>query len=294
MNLGDEAPPGLFDAELVTKRLVRAACQRPALFLMEQAADDLAARLLPILRQFSIVADLSSPSVHFSAVLAGMPGLVRLVRVAPHMALAGDGPWLTVAGSAGVQPLARASYDLITSAMALHAVNDLPGALVQARQALKPDGLFVACLPGGQTLNELRTCLAQAESEIMGGLSPRVFPFVEIRDLGSLLQRAGFALPVVDSEVLTVRYPSMFELMRDLRAMGATNSLSERQRRPTPTRLFTRAAELYRERFSNTDGRVRATFEILWALGWSPHESQQKPLKPGSAKRRLADALGSV
>ncbi|MFN3502303.1 MAG: SAM-dependent methyltransferase, partial [Allorhizobium sp.] len=169
--------------------------------------------------------------------------------------------------------------------------NDTPGMLIQMRRALKPDGLLLAAIPGSGTLSELREVLLAAETEIYGGASPRVIPFADIRDIGSLLQRAGFALPVIDEESFTVRYDHIFALMRDLKAMGMANPLLGRSRRPVSRRFFLRAAELYAERFSDPDGRIRATFSIVFVSGWAPHESQQKPLKPGSAKMRLADAL---
>jgi SAM-dependent methyltransferase len=190
--------------------------------------------------------------------------------------------------------LPEEAFDLITSGLALQHANDLPGALIQLRRALRPDGLFIGCLAGGATLTELRQSLAEAESEITGGVSPRVFPFADVRDMGSLLQRAGFALPVTDSETITVRYSNSFSLIADLRSMGATNVLTERSRRFTSRKLFLKAADVYQRRFSDPDGKIRATFEIIWLTGWAPHESQQKPLKPGSAKQRLADALGVV
>jgi hypothetical protein len=164
---------------------------------------------------------------------------------------------------------------------------------VQVRRALKPDGLFLAALAGGDTLTELRQSFAAAESEIEGGISPRVAPFADLRDLGGLLQRAGFALPVIDSERITVRYDTVFALMHDLRRMGATNALTERRRTPLRRKTLLRMAEIYAERFADADRRLRATFEIIWLSGWAPHESQQQPLKPGSAKARLADALGA-
>ena len=188
-------------------------------------------------------------------------------------------------------PFAPAGFDLIVSGLSLQWVNDLPGALVQIRRALAPDGLFLAAVIGGQSLTELRTALTAAEAELTGGASPRVAPFADIRDLGQLLQRAGFALPVTDVEPIVVRYASMLALMQDLRAMGATNALSERSRVPLRRAVLMRAAEIYDDRFSDADGRVRATFDIVWLSGWAPHESQQKPLAPGSARMRLADAL---
>jgi SAM-dependent methyltransferase len=190
-------------------------------------------------------------------------------------------------------PFASGSLDLVVSALALQFINDLPGTLVQIRRALRPDGLFMAALIGGDSLAELREAFAQAESEIEGGASPRVAPFADVRELGGLLQRAGFALPVVDSDRLTVRYKTVLDLMRDLRRMGATNVLAERRRTSLKRTTLFRLAEIYAERFADVDGRLRATFEIAWLSGWAPHESQQKPLKPGSASQRLADALGT-
>ena len=171
-------------------------------------------------------------------------------------------------------------------------MNDLPGILAQARRALRPDGLFLGCLFGGDTLRELRIAFGEAEAELEGGISPRVAPFADVRALGALLQRAGFALPVTDLDSATVRYPHALALMVDLRAMGLTNPLAERRRTPLRRATLGRAAALYAERFADRDGRVRATFDIVWLSGWAPHESQQKPLRPGAAKTRLADALG--
>ncbi len=191
-------------------------------------------------------------------------------------------------------PLEPESLDLVISLLALHETNDAPGALIQMKRALKPDGLMLAVMPGGETLKELRFALTQAETEIYGGASPRVLPFADVRAAGALLQRTGFALPVTDVETLTVRYDTMFALMADLRGMGAQNALNARSRRPVSRRFFQRAAEIYAENFSDADGRVRATFQFVSLSGWAPHESQQKPLKPGSAKASLADFLGKV
>jgi SAM-dependent methyltransferase len=188
-------------------------------------------------------------------------------------------------------PLAPESVNLVLSPLSLHVVNDTPGTFVRIRRALKPDGLFMAAIPGAGTLAELRDVLLAAEAELTGGASPRVIPFADVRDIGSLLQRAGFTLPVVDAESYTVRYDSLFPLMRDLRAMGMTNPLTGRSRKPLNRAFFLRAAEIYAERYSDPDGRIRATFTIIYASGWAPHASQQQPLKPGSAKVRLADAL---
>lgn len=192
-----------------------------------------------------------------------------------------------------VLDLEAGSCDLILHALALHWADDPVGQLAQARHALRPDGLFLGCLFGGETLSELRAALAEAEAAEMGGLSPRVAPMGEIRDIGALMQRAGFALPVADSIPMTVTYQSALHLMQDLRAMGETNALADRHRAPVPRRLFLRAAEIYAERFSDVDGRISATFELIFLTGWAPDASQPKPLRPGSAAARLADALGT-
>jgi SAM-dependent methyltransferase len=187
--------------------------------------------------------------------------------------------------------LAPQSLDLVVSALALQFVNDLPGALAQIRRALKPDGLLLAAMTGGETLTELRQAFAAAEAELDGGVSPRVAPFADLRDIGALLQRTGFALPVTDIDRIVVRYDSAFALMQDLRRLGATNVLVERRRTPTRRATLLRMAQIYGERFADPDGRIRATFEVIWLSGWAPHESQQQPLKPGSAKASLAEAV---
>ena len=191
-------------------------------------------------------------------------------------------------------PLEPESLDLAVSLLSLHEANDIPGMLIQIRRALRPDGLFLGAMAGGGTLAELRESLLAAETELFGGASPRVIPFTDVRDAGALLQRAGFALPVADVETVTVRYDTMFGLMQDLRAMGATNALADRAGGPVTRRLFARAAEIYAERFSDPDGRVRATFSIVWMSGWAPDASQQKPLKPGSATVSLTDILNPL
>ena len=207
-------------------------------------------------------------------------------------AAAGDAH-LAVAADEEALPFRDASLDLVVSVLALQFVNDLPGTLIQIRRALKPDGLLLAALAGGDTLIELRQAFAAAEAEVEDGVSPRVAPFSDVRDMGALLQRAGFALPVTDVDRITVRYGSPLALMHDLRRMGATNPLVERSRRPLKRATLMRMMEVYAERFSDPDGRIRATFEIVWLSGWAPHESQQKPLAPGSARQRLADVLGT-
>ncbi|MDB5533229.1 MAG: bioC [Hyphomicrobiales bacterium] len=288
-------PPQIFDRRLVAARLRRALRQGPAAFLLDRAVEDFSDRLGAILRPFPRALDLATPGPQLADMLAQKPER-QVMRAAPIAETAGAGHFKnrrfeTVVCDAEALPFAPESFDLAVSALALQWVNDLPGTLIQIRRALAPDGLFLACMAGGQTLTELRAALAEAEEEIVGGASPRVAPFADIRDLGALLQRAGFALPVTDTDTVTVRYPHMFALMHDLRAMGATNALTQRLKRPTRRAVFARAAEIYQERFADADGRIRATFELVWLSGWAPHESQQKPLQPGSAKMRLADAL---
>ncbi len=190
--------------------------------------------------------------------------------------------------------VAHENLDLALSFLSLHDTNDTPGALIQMRNMLKPDGLMMAVLPASDTLSELRECLLAAETEISGGASPRVHPFVDVRSAGSLLQRAGYALPVVDQETITVRYATMFDLMKDLRGMGASNALVVRSRKPLKRTVIVRAAQIYAERFGQPDGKIPATFSFLWLSGWAPDASQQKPLKPGSAKVSLAKALGET
>lgn len=275
----------VFDRGLYRRRLAAALSAGYPDFLLARCVADLDERLSAVLRRFERAADLGTPLPLAAPVLRARTGELL------HMAEAGEAE-RSLVGDLEALPFAAESLDLATSLLALHTVNDLPGALVQIRRALRPDGLFIACLLGGQSLTELRQSLLAAEVEVTGGASPRVAPFADLRDLGALLQRAGFALPVIDSESVTVRYGEMFGLLRDLRAMGWANALAERSRKPLRRDVLLRAAELYAERFSDPDGRLRATFEIVWLSGWAPHESQQKPLRPGSAKARLADALG--
>jgi len=285
--------PRIFDRPLLRARRRRAALLGPATFLLDRVADDLADRLGAVLRRFDLALDLGTPG---EAVRAGLTrlGSVATIVAADAMPAAGVTrmPPLVAADEEAL-PFRESSLDLVVSALALQFVNDLPGVLVQVRRALKPDGLFLAALIGGDTLTELRQSFAAAESEIEGGVSPRVAPFADLRDLGALLQRAGFALPVTDIDRVTVRYDSAFALMRDLRRMGATNALLDRRRTPLKRVTLMRMAEIYAQRFADSDGRLRATFEIVWLSGWAPHPDQQQPLKPGSAQARLADALGT-
>jgi SAM-dependent methyltransferase len=279
--------PRLFDRALLARRLDRALAAGAADFLLARAAEDLEERLSLVKREFSDALDLATPGPHAAAALRA----ARVTRVAPTRASLGAGRFAGVVADPERPPLGDGRFDLAVSLLALHQVDDLPGTLIQIRRALKPDGLLLAALPGGDTLHELRQSLIAAESELTGGASPRVIPFADARALGGLLQRAGFALPVVDSDRFTVRYADMFALMRDLRAFGATNALIDRSRRFARRELFARAARHYAERFADADGRIRATFEFLWLSGWTPHPSQPKPLAPGSARMRLEDAI---
>ncbi len=285
--------PRHFDRDLMGLRRLRAARGEPADFLLRHVAEDLADRLDLVQRDFRSIVDLGSPTDAVRAAL-GARGRPMAIGTEAVAALVRRRALPVVAAHPDMLPFATASLDLVVSALALQVVDDLPGAFVQVRRALKPDGLFLAAMLGGDTLTELRQSFAEAESEIDGGLSPRVAPFADVRDIGGLLQRAGFALPVTDSDRLTVRYGNVFALMRDLRAMGATNPLADRIRRPLKRATLLRMAAIYQERFADPDGRIRATFQIVTLSGWAPHESQQQPLKPGSARARLADALKAV
>ena len=282
----------IFDRDLLLAFRRRAFWQAApgADFLLRRAAEDLEDRLDAVERRFSVAVDLAGHTGLAAQAIARSGKADMILRV-EHDAAFLKGPFPAVVGDEEMLPLKPGSADLIVSLMALHTTNDTPGVMVQIARALKPDGLFLAALSGSGTLGELRESLLQAEIELTGGASPRILPFADVRDVGGLLQRAGFALPVTDVENVTVRYDSLFNLMADLRAMGMQNMLRDRSRKPVSKRLFLRAAEIYAERFSDPDGRIRATFSTIWLSGWAPHESQQKPLKPGSAKTSLADAL---
>jgi SAM-dependent methyltransferase len=278
----------IFDRRLLRARRARAAVHDPVTFLIERVADDLAGRLSAVLRTFDLAVDLGSPSDAVRRRIAERVGAIIAVdSIAAHI----RGERLPVVADEETLPFRDGSIDLVVSALAFQFVNDLPGTLIQIRRALKPDGLLLAAMIGGDSLAELRAAFAAAEAEIEGGLSPRVAPFVDLRELGALLQRAGFALPVTDVDRVTVRYGSPLGLMHDLRRMGAGTPLVERRRVPLRRSTLRRVLDIYAERFADADGRIRATFEIVWLSGWAPHESQQRPLAPGSAKARLADAL---
>jgi SAM-dependent methyltransferase len=282
-------PTRIFDRALVDERRRRALKQGAADFLLRRTADDLVERLIAVRRRFALAAEIGSPSPLVAERIGATGQVGRLIRL-DHLPDARP----DVVGDEEALPFRAESLDLVVSALAFQFVADLPGVFVQIRRALKPDGLFLAAFVGGETLTELRASFAAAESELSGGVSPRVAPFAELRAVGGLLQRAGFALPVIDQDRIVVRYPDPIALMRDLRAMGASNALVERIRRPLRRLVLWRAVEIYRERFADADGRIRATFDVISVSGWAPHESQQKPLRPGSAKTRLADALGTV
>jgi SAM-dependent methyltransferase len=288
---GMSESPIIFDRALVRRRRERALRLGPTTFLLDRVADDMAERLAAVTRRFDLALDLGTPTQALRLALARLPSIGTIVGTEPIASEAARQN--AVAADEEALPFRDVSLDLVVSGLALQFVNDLPGVLIQIRRALKPDGLFVGALLGGETLTELRQSFAGAESEIEGGISPRVAPFADLRDLGGLLQRAGFALPVTDVDRITARYDSVFALMHDLRRMGATNALAARRRTMLRRDTLMRMAEIYAERFADPDGRLRATFEIVWVSGWTPHPDQQKPLKPGSAQARLADALGT-
>jgi SAM-dependent methyltransferase len=267
--------PRLFDRALLRARIDRARRAGPVTFLLDRVVEDMADRLQAVTRGFSNVAEIGSPGELLRAPIADRFKSIHRTDLDESETL----------------PFEPESLDLALSALALQFVNDLPGVLAQIRRALKPDALLLAAMIGGDTLTELRQSFAAAEAECEGGVSPRVAPFADLRDIGSLLQRAGLALPVTDVDRVVVRYDSAFALMADLRRMGATNILIERRRLPTRRATMLRMAQIYAERFADPDGRIRATFDIIWLSGWAPHDSQPKPLRPGSAKASLEAAV---
>jgi SAM-dependent methyltransferase len=300
------APPLIFDRALHRHRLQRGAKSPDAAdFLLARAAEDAVERLSSILRAFPLAVDLNARGNAFATALAADPIararvglLVEAAPCAAAMTSAPTSPQTSPQTSPRLVadderlPFKAESLNLVVSLLSLHWANDLVGALIQIRRALKPDGLFLGAFLGGATLTELRQSLLAAEAEVTGGAGPRVSPFADGLDGAGLLQRAGFALPVADVDRLTVVYPNPFKLMADLRAMGETNVLMDRPRRPLSRAVLARMGDIYTERFGRPDGRIPATFEIVSLTGWAPHESQPQPLKPGSAKMRLADALG--
>jgi SAM-dependent methyltransferase len=276
---------------LTRRRSHAAAGVRAVDFLLARVAEDLADRVRAVNRTFATALDLGSHHGLVGEAVARVPGVEAVVFADTSAALlaATPGPCRVVADEEAL-PFRDGSLDLVVSGLSLHLVNDLPGALIQIRRALRPDGLFLGALLGGETLTELRQAFLAAEAEIDGGASPRVAPFADVRELGALLQRAGFTLPVADADTVAVTYAHPLALVRELKAMGASNMLADRRRVPIRRRTFVRALEIYAERHAEPSGRVRATFEIVTLTGWSPHESQQKPLRPGSAAARLAGA----
>jgi SAM-dependent methyltransferase len=288
--------PLLFDRALHRARLTRAARDyASADFLKARAAQDIVMRLETILRRFPVAVDLGARNGSFSKALAESDAAANIdtlieADLAARMLAGRQG--LRVVADEERLPFGDATLDLVVSTLSLHWTNDLVGALIQIRRALRPDGLFVGAIFGGATLTELRQCLLAAEAELSDGASMRVSPFADAIDAAGLLQRAGFALPVADVDRVKVRYAHPIKLLNDLRAMGETSVLLDRSRKPLGRKVLFRAMELYVERFAEPDGRVPATFEIVSVTGWAPHENQQKPLRPGSAKMRLADALG--
>ena len=293
--LQPEAPNAarIFDRALLRRRRERHAAGAGAHdFLLRRVSEDLAERLAIVRRTFPLAVNLGAYNGAVSDAIRGLGGVERIINVESSPSLLAQCEGLRVVADEEALPFADGSIDLVVSGLALQLVNDLPGTLIQIRRALKPDGLLLASLLGGETLKELRQAWIEAETEVAGGVSPRVAPFADVRDAGALLQRAGFALPVVDSDTVTVTYATPFHLMQELKAMGASNMLASRRRQPVTRRLLQRAAAIYAERFAAADGRVVATFEILNLTAWAPDASQPKPLKPGSAQTRLADALG--
>jgi SAM-dependent methyltransferase len=285
----------VFDRATVRRRRERAAAGFAAHdFLFREVAERLADRLDDVRRRFPQALDLGCRGGVLARSLAGRGGIETLVAADLSERMARQAGGQAVVADAERLPFAEASFDLVVSVLDLHWVNDLPGALIQIRRALKPDGLFLAALFGLETLRELRQALLEAEIAAEGGASPRVSPFVDLGDAGALLQRAGFALPVADAETVTVTYADALALMRDLRAMAESNAVAARRRSFSRRATLFGAASLYRERFARPDGRLPATFQIVTLTGWGPHPDQQRPLRPGSAAARLAEALGSV
>jgi NADH dehydrogenase [ubiquinone] 1 alpha subcomplex assembly factor 5 len=287
--------PNIFDRWRIRANLERSArTLHEADFLLRHAGGELVDRLSAIKRDFRVAAATGSYHGVLSRLLKDRLPHIDVISLSAAFPLAAECPVPRAVASEEALPLSDGSLDLAVSDLSLHLVNDLPGALIQIRRALRPDGLFLGALLGGDSLIELRQAFMMAESETAGGISPRVFPTADVREMGGLLQRAGFALPVADSEQLTVTYRDPIALMRELKAMGAANPLAARSKKPLRRDTLARASAVYSERFGEPGGRVRATFEIIYLCGWVPHESQQKPLKPGTAVARLADALGTA
>jgi len=290
----------VFDRQLVRRHRDRAAATiADHDFLLREVGSRLAERLELIRRSFPDVLDLGCHGGEMAGLLQGLSGIQTIIQtdLSPRMAgVAGaTNGTVVLAADEEILPFAPCSFDMVVSNLSLHWVNDLPGTLIQVRQTLRPDGLFLAAMLGGDTLFELRRALMEAESEILGGVSPRISPMAGLRDAAGLLQRAGFALPVADMDTLTVSYANPFRLLSDLRGMGETNAGLARLRRPMPSALLARTMERYVELFAEEDGSVPATFQVIFLAGWSPDASvQQQPAKRGSASHRLAEVLGEI
>lgn len=291
-----DSAPNIFDRPLIASRRLRALTEaEPGLdFLVNHVAEDIALRLSAVVRRFGTALVIGGPTDAIARAVRDSGKVDRVVRADLFAPGLGTDPAVDLVIDDERLPIGDDSLDLVVSGLALQWVNDLPGALVQVRRALRPDGLLLASFVGADSLTELRQSFLAAESEVAGGASPRVAPFVDVRDLGALLQRTGFALPVTDLDRLTLRYASPLHLMRELARMGASNPLAERSKSLMGKGLLARAAMRYQDRFADPDGRVRATITLVSMSGWKPHASQQKPLRPGSAKVRLADALKTV
>lgn len=289
------ATPIVFDRAMLARHRRRAAPHAEQHdFLLARVAEDIADRVHAVNRSFPLAVDLGSHHGLVGRAISEVDAVGSVVFVDSSSEALDRIDGLKVQADEEALPFRDGALDLVVSGLSLQLVNDLPGTLVQIRRALKPDGLFLGAMLGGETLTELRQSFLAAEAEIEGGASPRVAPFADVRELGGLLQRAGFALPVADSDMVTVTYRDPLALVRELKAMGASNMLADRRRSPIRRSTFFRALEIYSERFALSNGRIPATFEIVTLTGWVPHESQQKPLKPGSAAARLADVLGTT
>lgn len=284
----------LFDRGLLRRRRSRFARELSQHeFLLDRVAAEISERIEAILRGFPLCLDLGAYNGVLGRAVGALPSVGEMIYAESAPALAALCPRPSVVCDEDLLPFRDASLNLVVSGLALHRVNDLPGALIQIRRALRPDGLFMGAALGSRSLQELRHALIEAEAELEGGASPRIAPFADVREYGALLQRAGFALPVTDADLLTVTYPAPRDLMHEIRAMGGGNVMAARRKEPLPRRTLERAEAIYRSRHGTPEGRIVASFEIVYMSGWAPHESQQKPLAPGSAKKRLADALGT-
>lgn len=285
----------LFDRDLLRRRRARFAQEMPRHeFLLSHVAAEIADRIGAVLREFPRALDLGAFHGVLGRAVAALPSVGEIIYAESVPALAALCPRPSVVCDEDLLPFKDGSFNLVVSGLALHRVNDLPGALLQIRRTLSPDGLFMGAALGSRSLQELRYALIEAEADEEGGASPRIAPFADVREYGALLQRAGFALPVSDADLLTVIYPDPRDLMREIRAMGGGNVLAARRKGPLPRRTLERAEAIYRTRHATPEGKVVASFEIVYVMGWAPHAGQQKPLAPGTATMRLADALGTT